>query len=246
MSWTFFTTPCFPERLQSLQLVHSFLYRLKKMFTKALVIVASISAAFAVPFITQPVASTTFHGGQNATVSWQDNGSNPTLAQYGPCKISIYVGNAQQQTQLQSLNANVDVSKVNSITFTPDPTIGPNSNQYFIRMESLALKDTSQPQYPAMAFSSKFTLDGMTGTFSAAISSQISGQSTAPLASPTGTNSGTGASPTTTSGFTTSSKKPSSSSAPSPTASKSAADSIVFHGSWMGFLLSAFLGVTIL
>lgn len=217
------------------------------MFTKVLVILASVSAAFAVPYITQPVASTTFHGGQNATVSWQDSGSNPTLAQYGPCSISIYVGNAQQQTQLQTLNASVDVSKVNSITITPDPTIGPNSNEYFIRMESLALKDPNQPQYPAMAFSAKFTLDGMTGTFSAAVQSQINGQSTAPLSSPTGSsNSGSAVPAATTTGFTTSTKKPSSTSVPSPTASKSAADSIVFHGSWIGFLLSAFLGVTVL
>jgi len=217
------------------------------MFTKALVILASVSAVFAVPYITQPVASTTFHGGQNATVSWEDNGSNPTLTQYGPCSISIYAGNAQQQTRLQTLNASVDVSKVNSITFTPDPTIGPNSNEYFIRMESLAFKDPTQPQYPAMAFSAKFTLDGMTGTFSAAVQSQINGQSTAPLASPTGSSSsGSPVAASTTSGFTTSTKKPSSTSVPSPTASKSAADSVVFHGSWIGFLLSAFLGVTVL
>jgi hypothetical protein len=47
--------------------------------------------------ITQPVASTTFHGGKSATVTWQDNGSEPSLAKYGPCSISIYVGNALQQ-----------------------------------------------------------------------------------------------------------------------------------------------------
>jgi len=216
------------------------------MFTKALVILASLSVAFAVPFITQPIASTTFHGGKSATISWQDNGSDPALDKYGPCSISIYVGNAQQQTRLQTLSASVDVSKVGSLDFTPDASIGPNSSEYFIRMESLSLKDSKQPQYPAMAFSAKFTLDGMTGTFSADVLNQIKGQSTAPLAAPTVTSQAGSPGATTTSGFVSSTKKPSSTSTPSATASSSAADSVVFHGSWIGFFVSAVFGVILL
>jgi hypothetical protein len=217
------------------------------MFSKALVILASISAALAVPYITLPVASTTYEAGKNATVKWQDDGKEPSLAKYGPCKISIYAGNALQQTSLQSITNNIDISKESELSFVPDATIGPNSSEYFIRIESIDLKDAAQPQYPAMAFSSKFTLSGMTGTFSRAVLDQISGQSTAPLASPTGsTRSGSSSVPTASGFSTTATKKPSSSPVPSPTQSRSAAESIVFHGSWIGFLLSTFFGAAML
>jgi hypothetical protein len=65
-----------------------------------------------------------------------------------------YSGKILFQTRLQTLNASVDVSKASEITFTPDASIGPNSSEYFIRIESLSLREG---QYPAMAFSSKFT-----------------------------------------------------------------------------------------
>lgn len=45
----------------------------------------------------------------------------------GPCKISIYVGNSQQQTSLQLISPSTNVSNISSVQFTPDPTIGPNS-----------------------------------------------------------------------------------------------------------------------
>lgn len=152
------------------------------MFSKIFVVLATASAAFATVYVTSPVASTTFAAGQPATITWQDDGLSPSLASFGPAKISIYAGNAQQQTLLQSLSNSTDVSQSSSLNITPDPTIGPNSAQYFIRFESLSLKDATQPQFPALAFSARFTLSGMTGTFSADVQSQINGQSTAPLA----------------------------------------------------------------
>jgi len=220
------------------------------MFTKTLVLLAYVSAAFAVPFITQPIATTSYAAGQPGTVKWQDNGSEPSLAKYGPCAISIYAGNALQQTRLQSLNASVDVSKVSEIQFTPDATIGPNSSEYFIRVESLSLKDPSQPQYPALAFSAKFTLTGMTGTFSADVEKQIKGQSTAPLASPTGsgaTSAPASASATPSSGLVTSKKASASAAAstPSSTATKGAAI-IGAQAGWASALFGALLGVTML
>lgn len=47
--------------------------------------------------VTAPVASTTFSGGKQATVTWIDNGQAPTLKDFGAARISIYVGNALQQ-----------------------------------------------------------------------------------------------------------------------------------------------------
>lgn len=80
---------------------------------------------------TSPTATTSWQGGKPQRIEWINDPNNPTpaLSDFGPCKISIYVGNAQQQTSLQLLSPSTDVSKNNSLEFTPDPTIGPNSNQ---------------------------------------------------------------------------------------------------------------------
>ncbi|KIM41567.1 hypothetical protein M413DRAFT_445540 [Hebeloma cylindrosporum] len=213
------------------------------MFSKVLVTLAIASSAFATVFVTAPVASTTYSGGKPAVVTWQDSGSAPSLKDFGPSKISIYVGNAQQQTSLQTLNESVDVSTTNSINFTPDASIGPNGNEYFIRFESLSLKDAAQPQFPALAFSAKFTLDSMTGVFSAAILSQISGQSTAPLATqstPAGITTPVAATTTAAS----SSKKPTSTGSSAASASASSAAVLSSRAGWVGAVIGALVGVT--
>jgi len=217
------------------------------MFSKALVILSVASAAFATVYVTAPIASTTYTAGQSSIVQWQDSTTAPSLSDFGPAKISIYVGNAQQQTSLQLLNSTVDVSKVSSINFIPDATIGPNSSEYFIRFESLSLKDATQPQFPALAFSAKFTLSGMTGAFTADVLSQISGQSTAPLASqsvPAGVS--TPAPASTTPSATPPTSKKSSSSAPTPSATKKASSAMGVRAGWVGAILGAVVGVTIL
>jgi hypothetical protein len=151
------------------------------MFTSSIVVLALSASAFANVFITSPVGTTTFTGGQQASVTWQDDGSAPSLASFGPASIAIYTGNSQQQTLLQEIAPSVDVSTTASVVFTPNPTIGPNGDEYFIRVQSLGLKDATNPQYPALAFSAKFTMAGMTGTFNATVQAQIDGQSTAPI-----------------------------------------------------------------
>ncbi|KAH8833884.1 hypothetical protein DL96DRAFT_1578722 [Flagelloscypha sp. PMI_526] len=103
----------------------------------------------------------------------------PSLADFGNAKVSIYAGNSQQQTSLQTISESVNVATTSSIQFTPDPKIGPNANEYFVRVESLALKDAASPQFPALAFLAKFTMAGMTGEFSDAVKAQIAGQATA-------------------------------------------------------------------
>ena len=61
------------------------------------------------------------------------------------------------QLSLQVLSRSTNITKESELSFIPDATIGPNSGEYFIRMESLSLKDPSQPQLPALVFSAKFT-----------------------------------------------------------------------------------------
>ncbi|EPQ51813.1 hypothetical protein GLOTRDRAFT_48439 [Gloeophyllum trabeum ATCC 11539] len=157
----------------------------------ALALAALAPSALATVYTTSPVGGTTWTAGQQATISWQDDGSQPSLASFGASKVSIYVGNAIQQTMLQPITGNVDVSTTSSIVFTPDGSIGPDGSDYFVRFESLNLKDSTNPQYPALAFSAKFTMKGMTGTFNSTVQAQIDGASTAPLAQPTAASAAT-------------------------------------------------------
>ncbi|KAG6331982.1 hypothetical protein ID866_7109 [Astraeus odoratus] len=199
------------------------------MFSSTIVSLALAASALANVYITAPVATTSWAGGQQQTITWQDDGGSPSLSSFGPAKLSIYVGNANQQasfrvTPLQLISANTDVSKLSSLSFTPDPTIGPDSDEYFIRVESLSLKDASQPQYPALAFSSKFTLTNMSGTFNSTLQAEIDGQSTAPIggttsAAATGTASSSATKLTTT--VATSTKSASASASASATSTSS-------------------------
>jgi hypothetical protein len=151
------------------------------MFAQLAVVLTLSASALCNVFVTAPVASTTWNGGQKQTVSWQDNGNAPDLKAFGAAMISIYVGNAQQQTRLQTISPSTDVSTSSSVDFTVDATIGPNSDDYFVRFESIGLKDPAAPQFPALAFSAKFKMAGMTGTFNSTVQAQIDGQSTAPI-----------------------------------------------------------------
>ncbi|KAG9310228.1 hypothetical protein JVU11DRAFT_9874 [Chiua virens] len=157
------------------------------MLSSAIVSLVLAASALANVYINQPVSSTTFTAGQQATVTWIDSGDGPSLTDFGSATFGVYVGNALQQTPLQMLGT-VNVAQQSSLTFTPQADIGPNSNEYFIRVTSLSLKTSGSPQYPEEAFSAKFTLAGMSGSFNASVQAQIDGQSTAPIG-PTSTSS---------------------------------------------------------
>ncbi|XP_006455314.1 hypothetical protein AGABI2DRAFT_194933 [Agaricus bisporus var. bisporus H97] len=222
------------------------------MFFNSFALLAlAASPTLANVFITNPTSSTTFHGGQQATLNWQDDSKAPSLQDMGNCTVAIYVGNALQQTSLQTIVESVDVSKTSAIQFTPKPEIGPNSAEYFIRIDSLTAKDSASPQYPAMSFSAKFKMDGMTGTFSSAIEAQIAGQSTAPLAGqtapPAGATSPTGGASKTGGASSTSALQrtaASGSATPSNTASDNGAFSV--KAGWAGILSSVFVYVAVL
>jgi hypothetical protein len=151
------------------------------MFSSAIVSLALAASALANVFLTSPTSGTTFTAGQQATVSWQDSGSAPTLSQFGNATFAIYAGNAIEQTLLQTIATYINVSGIASFEFTPDATIGPNSNEYFIRVTSMSYMNPSSPQYPEEAFSAMFTLAGMSGSFNSSIQAEINGQSTAPI-----------------------------------------------------------------
>jgi len=215
------------------------------MLTKALFFFSLISVAFATVLITTPIISTVYTGGQaGATVVWKDDGTSPSLETFGNATVSIYVGNKFQQTSLQLL-ATVDVSKASSITFTPDASIGPDSSDYFIRIQSLASKAANGD--PDQSFSSKFTLQNMSGKFNASVSAEIAGQSTAPLGAQSST-AGSSASTTssgasaTSSASSTSKNSSGSSSSTSATAKPSSAAMGLTAG-WAGIVFGAVFGV---
>jgi hypothetical protein len=167
--------------------------------------------ALAGVFMTSPTATTSCQAGVPCTIAWNDDGAPPTLAQVGLTDIGLWIGNAQQQTELTSIQV-LDVSTVAQITFLPLATAGENSSLYFIRFTSKGLTVpqagvTAPVSYEA--FSAKFTLTGMTGTFSADVKSQLAGI-TAPGGSPptaapptAGTSTVTVPAPTTTPGTAT-------------------------------------------
>jgi len=159
------------------------------MFASTCVLLALASSSLATVFLTSPTASTTFTGGQQATISWIDNGQAPALAAFGNALIGIYTGNAQQQTLLQLIAPSVPVATTSTVQFTVDPSIGPNGNEYFIRVESLTGTDPTT-SFPFESFSAKYTMAGMTGTFNATVQAEINGQSTAPIGGPTASSAG--------------------------------------------------------
>ncbi|KAI0772957.1 hypothetical protein BD413DRAFT_543492 [Trametes elegans] len=160
-----------------------------------LLLAAAASPAFGTLFITQPVASSKWSAGQQQTISWQDDGQAPSLAEFGDAVVSIYVGSEKSQTSLQTIVDNVNVASTSSIAFTPDASIGEDGAYYFIRIDSKNAKSPQNPAYPAQGFSAKFALTGMTGTFDATVKQQIgaavgsSGSSAAATTSATGTAS---------------------------------------------------------
>ncbi|WVQ73388.1 hypothetical protein IAR50_002959 [Cryptococcus sp. DSM 104548] len=134
---------------------------------------AAVQSAMAAVYITSPVAGTSAIGGQVLNVKWADNGETPTVADIGPCDVSIYTGSTDNQIKLQTLAASVDVSKASSISTTIDPSIGQDDSHYFVRFTSLSLKDANNTQYPYEAFSAMFSIQSMTGTFNATVLAAI-------------------------------------------------------------------------
>jgi len=210
--------------------------------TLFLALAAVLPSAFATIYTTSPTASTSWQGGQSQTIQWIEDPNNPTpaLKDFGACKISIYVGNMQQQTSLQLLSPSTDVSTISQLQFTPDPTIGPDSDKYFIRFESIAFKDPKSPQYPALAFSAKFALTGMKGQFTPDVQKQIDDASSLPIGPTSSTgSSGSSLSPASSSAPPKSSGSPSSSSArPSSSSSSGSSNSSGALGLTAGKLLT--------
>ncbi|KDQ09557.1 hypothetical protein BOTBODRAFT_36964 [Botryobasidium botryosum FD-172 SS1] len=158
----------------------------------ALAAAASAPQVLAGIFITNPIGTSSCAANTPCNLAWKDDGIAPNLTAVGPCRIYVGIGGTTTQLKLQDITgstapAGIDVSKNSNLTFTIDPTIGANSNAYFIRMESIALKDATNPANPYLAFSAKFAVTGMTGTFNATEQALINGNTTTAATAPTTT-----------------------------------------------------------
>jgi len=153
----------------------------------AFVAAAFVSQVSGTLYVTQPVASTSVTAGQQGTVAWNDDGNQPILSAIGPCSIDLCTGGVTQQTCLQNISPSLDVSQNAQVSYTPNASIGPNGAYYFIKFTSISLKDSTNPQFPFTAFSAKFTLAGMTGTFNATVSAELAGSAVGPASTPAGT-----------------------------------------------------------
>ncbi|KAJ4490373.1 hypothetical protein J3R30DRAFT_3693979 [Lentinula aciculospora] len=213
------------------------------MFAKVVLLSALVSSAFATVFITSPTSASTYTAGQTATITWQDNNVTPLLAAWGNASVGIWAGNANQQTLLQLVADSVNVSMTTSIQFTPNASIGPTGQEYFVRMESLTLKDANNTQYPEMSFSALFTMASMTGTFNSSVSAEVAGQSTAPIGGST-----TGSIATTSAGSSTAKVAAASTtaSAKSTTASAASASNGAIGSAVANIWISAIFGAVVL
>ncbi|KAG8950121.1 hypothetical protein FRC04_007976 [Tulasnella sp. 424] len=148
---------------------------MRSFATALLVAGALVSQTTATIYVTEPTASTICTAGTACNVRWNDDANVPALATIGPCNIELYTGGVQQQTFLQTIAAGWDVSQYAVATYLPDATVGPNSSMYFVKFTSLTYKDPANPTFPFTAYSAKFTLNGMTGTFNSTVQAQIDG-----------------------------------------------------------------------
>ncbi|BGP31582.1 hypothetical protein JCM10296v2_003354 [Rhodotorula toruloides] len=145
----------------------------------ALTVLASLASAN--PYIYKPVAASHYRAGDSFTVSWRDNGEAPLSSTYGTTDVMLYTGSALQQVQLAKLGSVADPSKVTEQRITIDPSWGPDSDQYFIRIQSQSAQDASGA--PLQAFSARFQLTQMTGQWSSSVKAALASNSTVAAAS---------------------------------------------------------------
>lgn len=115
-----------------------------------------------------PCRSTNGSGGKNLDVEWKDDGSSPKASDWGNINIYLATGSHDVQYKLQTLDTNVAYNKGTG-SYKIDADSGPSGGFYFLRFEGTAGNGT-----PPMAFSARFSLNGMSGTFNSTVQAQLS------------------------------------------------------------------------
>ncbi|GAW10352.1 hypothetical protein LENED_012610 [Lentinula edodes] len=118
-------------------------------------------------YVIQPSAGSTCSGGSPCTVQWLDDGTTPLNSNIGVTTCGLYTGDMQL---VQTIDP-VDVSSTQSLVFTPISDAGPDSSDYYIAFTSTNL-EINGTKYTS--YSSFFSLNNMTGSFSSSVASATS------------------------------------------------------------------------
>ncbi|KAF9788055.1 hypothetical protein BJ322DRAFT_602236 [Thelephora terrestris] len=114
-------------------------------------------------YVNDPPTGRVCSGGQPCTISWVDDGVAPLLDAIKICYVALYNGN---QILIQEITP-VDVSTARSLTFTPSPNAGPNSDTYYVNFTSVNPVNNN----PYHQYTSFFTINNMTGSFDSPVPS---------------------------------------------------------------------------
>jgi len=127
--------------------------------------------AFADVEFTVPRAGASVPGGTAFTVTWTDSGTAPSISDLTAYQLFLESGSntAPQQLYQFTLTNGGLFSAGNTITVTvPVGTGGSGTNAYFLKMISTAAAGGTVTNY-----SNRFTLTGMAGTFSQAVTNAL-------------------------------------------------------------------------
>ncbi|CZR61459.1 related to KRE9 Cell wall synthesis protein [Phialocephala subalpina] len=135
-----------------------------RLSSNLLFLVASAPLAFAYPEFTVPAAGASVPGGTAFSVTWKDSGDAPALADLTTYTLFLFSGSNASPQQLYSLSAGT-IATASTVSVTvPVGTGGTGTNAYFLGMLSVASAGGT-----IWTYSSRFTMTGMTGSFSAAV-----------------------------------------------------------------------------
>ncbi|KAA8894586.1 beta-1,6-glucan boisynthesis protein-like protein [Sphaerosporella brunnea] len=128
--------------------------------------------------ITSPTASTKWTGGTTVQMMWKDDGNSPSLDQFSTFNVFLCWGSNDVPMCDQILGPASSKFSANQLNakFQIPATVGGNGDVYFLKMETIATAGGYTWNY-----SPRFTLSGMTGSFSAAaIAEQKKGDTSPP------------------------------------------------------------------
>ncbi|KAI0826135.1 hypothetical protein BC629DRAFT_1586977 [Irpex lacteus] len=169
------------------------------MFTALVTLALLAPSAFANLAFTQPVATSSWAPGQTVNIVWQDDNNSPKLTDLGTGSFGIYVGGTTTQAQLVHIADSVNVATTSQINFQVPDGFGASYNGYFVRFTSDSCVDKSSSlNFPCEAFSAKFAINNLNGSFNSTIQ-QIAdngSSSSASAGAPAGSSAAAGTSAT--------------------------------------------------
>ncbi|GAA5894852.1 hypothetical protein JCM5296_007598 [Sporobolomyces johnsonii] len=151
-----------------------------RFFSTLMLLGTALAPVLASPYIIKPVEGY-FDSGKTFTVTWEDDGNSPSSSSFGKSTLYIATGSSTQHTNLATIGHVTDPASTTEVKITVDATWGPDSTAYFVLLQSDNATDSSGT--PLQAFSSRFTLHRMTGSFSSAVQAQLAAYSSASAAS---------------------------------------------------------------